>query len=624
MRSPKAGRAVAEAVLSDPALRDELLDKYPELRRAAPAADDLGLESIGSAGTVDDFVFSLEDEGLEAIVERFGRPSLLIMGGTFEDPESEEWKDRLVPYREVMATAFPSIGRVEITFHTEPHGGTGWMVAPNIAVTNRHVAKLFANHRNGVFPFGSNRDGQQYEVSIDFLEEHDTTSSHEVSVAEVLYITEDRADEPDLAFLRLESSDGSEIPAPLVLSDRPTMQGLVVVNVGYPAFDARQDAEDQNRIFQGVFGKKRLAPGKVKTGQGTDVFTHDCTTLGGSSGSVLLDPETGEALGLHFAGRRGVANYAVTAEIVGRYLASYTGGGPSTMVSGMAVEAAQESPVTADALADREGYSPSFLGEDHAVALPTPRQPDVVLEVPGAGQTNELRYHHYSVVMHQARRMALFTAVNIDGARMQRVKRGSDRWYFDPRIERDHQLGNELYQRNPLDKGHLVRRLDPAWGSADEVEAAVADTFYWTNSSPQHARLNRDTWVSLEDYILDHADTHGFRASVFTGPIFQDDDPWYRDLTQIPQAFWKVAVMLKEVGGDLVMSATGYVLSQADLITDLEFAYGPFKTFQVPLKRISRLAGIDFPEEVAAADPMAGQESTVRFRELGAAADIML
>ena len=38
---------------------------------------------------------------------------------------------------------------------------------------------------------------------------------------------------------------------------------------------------------------------------------HDCSTLGGNSGSVVLSLETGEAVGLHFAGRFLEANFAV-------------------------------------------------------------------------------------------------------------------------------------------------------------------------------------------------------------------------------------------------------------------------------------------------------------------------
>ena len=45
------------------------------------------------------------------------------------------------------------------------------------------------------------------------------------------------------------------------------------------------------------------------------------------------------------------------------------------------------------------------------------------------------------------------------------------------------QLGNDdKFYGKPFDKGHLVRRLDPAWGRTIRVaKVANDDTFHWTN-----------------------------------------------------------------------------------------------------------------------------------------------
>ncbi|MFF3249309.1 DNA/RNA non-specific endonuclease [Streptomyces sp. NPDC002870] len=45
--------------------------------------------------------------------------------------------------------------------------------------------------------------------------------------------------------------------------------------------------------------------------------------------------------------------------------------------------------------------------------------------------------------------------------------------------------GHPVYKNNPLDKGHLVRRLDPVWGTGREAETANSDTFHCTNAAPQ-------------------------------------------------------------------------------------------------------------------------------------------
>src|SRR5262249_13784062 len=146
--------------------------------------------------------------------------------------------------------------------------------------------------------------------------------------------------------------------------------------------------------------------------------------------------------------------------------------------------------------------------------------------------------------------------------------REKDRWYFDPRVDRREQIGDEFYAK-PFDRGHLVRRLDPSWGkSALVVRAANDDTFHFTNCSPQHARFNegKNLWAGLEDYLLAKASAEGKRLTVFTGPVFRNDDKLYCGV-QIPREFWKVAVYAK-AGCGLVAAA--FLVSQEDLIKSLK------------------------------------------------------
>ena len=200
-----------------------------------------------------------------------------------------------------------------------------------------------------------------------------------------------------------------------------------------------------------------------------------------------------------------------------------------------------------------------------------------------------LPYEHFSIVVHGGRRMALFVVGNIDGASAQPIKRRGDPWGRDPRLAGDVQWGNELYSGNDLDKGHLVRRLDPAWGPTATV--GEADTFFYTNSCPQFHRFNDGVWGDLEDYLLQHASTLGFRATVFTGPVFADDDPTYRE-ARIPLRFWKVAVMVNADRQRL--SATGYLLDQTGMGASFDFVFGDFGTSQVPLAHLEALTGLDW------------------------------
>ena len=201
-----------------------------------------------------------------------------------------------------------------------------------------------------------------------------------------------------------------------------------------------------------------------------------------------------------------------------------------------------------------------------------------------------LDYTHFSVAMNGSRRMPFYAICNIDGKQSKNVPRGDD-WRFDSRIGEEFQCGNDIYKNNDLDKGHMVRRLDPVWGNTDVATKANSETFFYTNACPQHKDLNQKEWLELEDYILSNTNTFDLKVCVFTGPVFGDSDRTYRGI-EIPLEFWKVAVMRNTETGKL--SATGYVLTQSDMVSGFEFVFGAFKTYQVSLATIESKTGLDF------------------------------
>ena len=238
---------------------------------------------------------------------------------------------------------------------------------------------------------------------------------------------------------------------------------------------------------------------------------------------------------------------------------------------------------------NRNGYNTNFL--EKQIALPT--IPDNLLDdvVKLKNSNNEeLKYTNFSVVLSKSRGLAFYTAVNIDGSKLEQLERNNDVWYYDPRIEKEFQYGPELYSNNDLDRGHLVRRLDPVWGS--NFKDANEDTFHFSNCSPQHKNLNQKTWLDLEDYILRNADVHDLKVNVFTGPVFNQNDLIYRGKYLIPSEFWKVVTIVKN-DDDHSISSTAYLQTQKQLIEDLKFVFGEYKTYQVRITKIESLTSLD-------------------------------
>lgn len=265
------------------------------------------------------------------------------------------------------------------------------------------------------------------------------------------------------------------------------------------------------------------------------------------------------------------------------------------------------------------GYKPGFLGRDKfRIELPgLPRAlADDAIRV-GNSSDVELKYTHYSVVMSESRRLPYFTAVNINGAESQRLGRkdrefeAADKWYFDPRISEDFQLGPEIYDGTPFDFGHLVRREDPIWGDLNTSRMANDDTFYMTNASPQHSDLNQKTWLALENCVLKAAREGEVKVSVFTGPVLSPQDPTFRDV-QVPTAFWKIVAYRD--GNQLC--AHGFMQFQDSEVDDMirRESFDAFEAaveYQVPIKEIARDTGLEFGPLLKADQPLGVSEEAV-------------
>jgi endonuclease G, mitochondrial len=602
----------------------------------------------------------------EAIILEFGRPALLVKNGSFEVPASDEWKARLNPTKPRLERAIRSVGRLELRHHpTYPWGGTAWMVADNVVATNRHVAELFAERRGRRLVFSSNPEGQQIEAVVDFKEEYQGTSSFEAEVGKIRFVAESGSRHPDMAFLELKPH--AKLPPPIPLLTAKRSPGAHVSVIGYPARDPRNDRDAMTRVFGDIFDVKRFSPGLLVAADMGFVVTHDCSTLGGNSGSCLVDVETGCVIGLHFGGQFRVSNYAVKAETLLKELRRLT---PKVAIPKPPSEAPAAKPAASDgkrerrdgrqpdgrgsmldliverpkpvsSYANRRGYDPAFLGAGYRVPLPTLSavQRAAAAKVSssaaktarkgarsarskrdGTAGRHVLDYTHFSVVLNGERRMAYFSAVNIDGTQLRRIPRSQDVWRFDPRVDKDAQVGPEVYRSNDLDRGHLTRRMDPDWGTFEEASQADDDTFHFTNASPQHKDLNQKTWNDLEDYVLDNARAEGLKICVITGPVFADGDREYRGV-QLPEQFWKLVAMVREE--DQALSATAYVLSQANMLSDLEFAYGKYRTYQVPIGRVEAMTGLKFGT-LKQHDPLGVEEGPAAVRTIDGPNDLRL
>jgi endonuclease G, mitochondrial len=303
----------------------------------------------------------------------------------------------------------------------------------------------------------------------------------------------------------------------------------------------------------------------------------------------------------------------------------------------------------------RPGYDPEFLGKDSLqVPLPVLDESANVLQFKQNGKkTSEFKYWNYSVVMNKGRKLAFFSAVNVDAnLRPDGAGRDGDVWYFDTRIPEASQLGPEFYgaqktfevdrSQNPFDRGHLTRRLDAQWGNNNNESSRNGnDSFHWTNCSPQHWRFNQGTkkWLGLEDYVIKGFASQTGRACVINGPVFdaplsktgpdgrpipsiggkRHKDPTFGGFA-IPKLFFKVVACQKSDGS---LATAAFLMSQEDLLAaedrivgldaspDEILTQAEARLYQISIGDLEKFTDLEFGP-LRSADTFSGDEAFTR------------
>ena len=306
--------AYVRGILARDGASADTIERQQRFRPESPdgASDGVAPEDLDALRKIERQQPLTADEQIriEAVVVPDGlRPSFDVRNDSFARlPDA--WAD-VEASRAVLESMIKAIGRLNLAGHpSRPFGGTAFVVAQDLLLTNRHVAEFFVDG-----PPGTTLQFKPGMTSnVDLKQEVASADSITVRVTAPAVIL----DNWDAALLRIEPLPAGVQPLSLAGAPPPSIESRLVVVVGYPALDPFADIFQQIHIFRGVFDKKRLTPGRLmgfrstpSFGRSVTALAHDCTTVGGNSGSAVIDVGLGRVVGLHFAGDQFVANYSV-------------------------------------------------------------------------------------------------------------------------------------------------------------------------------------------------------------------------------------------------------------------------------------------------------------------------
>jgi hypothetical protein len=287
----RARRALGERAVKEVLKTARAIIGVPNLPKGEEAAqrclDKLRKPKLGKPTAAELAALELVIRMLRPAPACEGGELLPLPGGPGDHLYSTDLAAQWDAFRAAVKPLLFSIGRVDSLDENTGHVGTGFLVSPSLLVTNRHVL--------GILSLGS----EELEAGLAVVKFNQENGVPDPEGSEVP-ITGVAAIHPqlDMVLLRI---DAQPTRPPLEIQSTPIAVQEFVATIGYPSQDSFRNPIFANAIFKTQYGTKRGALGEILDLGPMTIF-HDCSTMGGNSGSPIFSMRTGRVIGLHRSG----------------------------------------------------------------------------------------------------------------------------------------------------------------------------------------------------------------------------------------------------------------------------------------------------------------------------------
>lgn len=205
------------------------------------------------------------------------------------------------------------------------------------------------------------------------------------------------------------------------------------------------------------------------------------------------------------------------------------------------------------------------------------RQP-LPFEFPTLKTGQHIIYHAgFALVYNEAHEQADWVAYELTAEETQKAFERGNVFMKDPLVKTG-TAADEDYLHSGYDRGHLAPAADLCYSIS-----AMAESFYYSNMSPQVAAFNRGVWKRLEGQVRVWARNNG-AVYVVTGPVLNAGLPTIgNNKVSVPQLYYKAILDYRKPE----YKALGFVLPNAGSSL-------PLSHFAVTIDSLERLTGIDF------------------------------
>lgn len=200
------------------------------------------------------------------------------------------------------------------------------------------------------------------------------------------------------------------------------------------------------------------------------------------------------------------------------------------------------------------------------------------LEIPKTNPKDNIITHTaYSLLFSDRHKQASWVAYELTREETNSIVDRTDRFMTDPEVKTGTATDND-YAGSGFDRGHLAPAADMGWSST-----SMAESFYYSNMSPQTPGFNRGIWKKLEELVRTWA-IENEALYIVTGPVLtnglQSIGP---NKVSVPAYFYKVILDYTAPG----INGIGFIIPNTGSAL-------PLQNFAVTIDSVEKFTGIDF------------------------------
>lgn len=200
------------------------------------------------------------------------------------------------------------------------------------------------------------------------------------------------------------------------------------------------------------------------------------------------------------------------------------------------------------------------------------------LEIPKLRPEDQVISHTaYSLLFSDQHRQARWIAYELTKEETEKSVERTDKFKPDPDVKGGTATDKD-YEGSGYDRGHLAPAADMGWSPA-----SMAESFYYSNMSPQVPAFNRGIWKKLEELVRNWAGDYE-AIYVVTGPVLNPGlNAIGPNKVSVPGYFYKVILDSREQG----YNGIGFILPNSGSSL-------PLQSFAVTIDSVEKFTGIDF------------------------------